>query len=91
MKKSGKDVIAGGEVSPTATPIAYSEVEKLIVSVRGQPVIVDADVARLYGVATKRVNEAVRNNPEKFPSDYMFALTADELSDLRSKISSARI
>ena len=37
MKKSGKDVIAGGEVSPTATPIAYSEVERLIVSVRGQP------------------------------------------------------
>ena len=91
MKKIGKEVIAGGEVSPTATPIAYSEVEKLIVSVRGQPVIVDADVARLYGVATKRVNEAVRNNPEKFPSDYMFALTAEELSDLRSKISSAKI
>ena len=91
MKKSGKEEIAGGEVSPTAAPVAYSEVEKLIVSVRGQPVIVDADVAKLYGVATKRVNEAVRNNPEKFPSDYMFALTADELSDLRSKISSAKI
>ena len=91
MKKSEKEVIAGGKVSPTATPVAYSEVEKLIVSVRGQPVIVDADVAKLYGVATKRVNEAVRNNPEKFPSDYMFALTADELSDLRSKISAAKI
>ena len=91
MKKSEKEVVAGGKVSPAATPVAYSEVEKLIVSVRGQPVIVDADVARLYGVATKRVNEAVRNNPEKFPSDYMFALTADELSDLRSKISSAKI
>ena len=91
MKKSEKEVIAGGKVSPTAMPVAYSEVEKLIVSVRGQPVIVDADVAKLYGVATKRVNEAVRNNPEKFPSDYMFALTADELSDLRSKISSAKI
>ena len=91
MKKSEKEVIVGGKVSPTATPIAYSEVEKLIVSVRGQPVIVDADVAKLYGVATKRVNEAVRNNPEKFPADYMFALTADEFSDLRSKISSAKI
>ena len=91
MKKSGKEEIAGGEVSPTAAPVAYSEVEKLIVSVRGQPVIVDADVAKLYGVATKRVNEAVRNNPEKFPADYMFELTAGELSDLRSKISSAKI
>ena len=91
MKKSKKEVVAGGKVSPAATPVAYSEVEKLIVSVRDQPVIVDADVAKLYGVATKRVNEAVRNNPEKFPSDYMFALTAEELSDLRSKISSAKI
>ena len=88
MKKSEKEVIVGGKVLPTATPIAYSEVEKLIVSVRGLPVIVDADVAKLYGVATKRVNEAVRNNPEKFPSDYMFELDRDESSALRSKISS---
>ena len=91
MKKRENEVIECGEVSPASTPIAYSDVERLIVSVRGQPVIVDADVAKLYGVATKRVNEAVRNNPEKFPADYMFALTADELSDLRSKISSAKV
>ena len=91
MKKREKEVIKSGEDSSRSTPIVYSDVERLIVSVRGQPFIVDADVAKLYGVATKRVNEAVRNNPEKFPSDYMFALTADELSDLRSKISSAKI
>ena len=91
MKKSEEEVLKGGEAPSRATPIAYSDVERLIVDVRGQPVIVDADVAKLYGVATKRVNEAVRNNPEKFPADYMFALTADELSDLRSKISSAKI
>ena len=66
-KKRENEVIEGGEVSLASTPIAYSDVERLIVSVRGQPVIVDADVAKLYGVATKRVNEAVRNNPEKFP------------------------
>ena len=91
MKRSEEEVIKGEEAPSRATPIAYSEVERLIVNVRGQPVIVDVDVAKLYGVATKRVNEAVRNNPEKFPADYMFALTADELSDLRSKISSAKI
>ena len=91
MKKSEEEVLKGGEAPSRATPIAYSDVERLIVDVRGQPVIVDADVAKLYGVATKRVNEAVRNNPEKFPADYMFALTADELSDLRSKISSAKV
>ncbi len=57
---------------------------------REQPVIIDADVASLYGVETKRVNEAVRNNPEKFPGDYMFELTELEVRDLRSKISSAK-
>ena len=48
-------------------------------------------MAVLYGVETKRVNEAVRNNPDKFPEDYMFVLTTDELQDLRSKISSTNV
>ena len=44
------------------------------------------DVAALYGVQTKEVNQAVRNNRDKFPADYMFELSASELRDLRSKI-----
>ena len=60
----------------------------MIVHVRNQQVIIDADVAKLYGVETKRINEAVRNNPDKFPADYMFALSADESAILRSKFSS---
>ena len=72
-------------------PILQSEVQNKIVNIRGVNVIADADVADLYGVETKRVNEAVRNNPEKFPEDYMFVLTIDELSDLRSKISTTKI
>lgn len=59
--------------------------------IRDTPVITDADVASLYGVETKRINEAVRNNIDKFPSDYMFALTPEEVSDLRSKFSSTKI
>ena len=55
------------------------------------PVILDADVAELYGVETKRVNEAVRNNLAKFPPDYMFELTEVETSDLRSNFSSAKL
>ena len=55
------------------------------------PVIADADVAALYGVETKRVNEAVRNNPDKFPDDYMFTLSADEVNYLRSKFSSTKV
>ena len=72
-------------------PILQSEVQNKIVNIRGVNVIADADVADLYGVETKRVNEAVRNNPEKFPEDYMFVPTTDELSDLRSKISTTKI
>ena len=75
----------GGE-----TPIPLADVQRRVVVVRGMSVILDADVAALYGIETKRVNEAVRNNPDKFPGDYMFMLTAEELEDLRSKISSAK-
>lgn len=50
-------------------------------------VLLDRDVATLYQVETKRVNEAVRNNPERFPDDYMFELSVEESSVLRSKIS----
>ena len=72
-------------------PVLQSEVQNKIVSLRGCDVIADADVAELYGVETKRVNEAVRNNPDKFPEDYMFALTTDELDELRSKFSSTKL
>ena len=47
------------------------EVGNRIITLRGQQVIIDADVAELYGVETKRVNEAVANNPEKFPEGYI--------------------
>ena len=67
--------------------ISIEDVQQRIIRVREQPVIIDADVASLYGVETKRVNEAVRNNPEKFPGDYMFELDDNESRVLRSKIS----
>ena len=68
--------------------ISNADVQSRIIYVRDSSVIVDADVAEIYGVETKRVNEAVRNNPDKFPGDYMFELTADESRVLRSKFSS---
>lgn len=72
-------------------PVSIREVEGKITTIRGMEVIADADVAALYGVETKRVNEAVRNNPEKFPSHYLFELEMNELQYLRSKISSTNI
>lgn len=75
----------------TALAINIQKVEDKIAVIRNLEVIADADVAALYGVDTKRVNEAVRNNPEKFPARYMFELTPNELQDLRSKISSTNV
>lgn len=72
-------------------PALFSEVRKKIVIIRRKKVIADADVAAIYGVETKRVNEAVRNNPEKFPERYMFVLTREEKDYLRSKISTTRV
>ena len=73
------------------TPVSLDDVQNKIVLVRNQSVISDADIAKLYGVETKRINEAVRNNPDKFPEDYIFALTSEELQDLRTKISTTNI
>ena len=73
------------------TLIPYPEITSKIVTVRKHDVIADADVAELYGVQTKEVNQAVRNNLDKFPSDYMFELTKSELRSLRSKILTTKV
>ena len=91
MKKSQDVISAKKGLQDTPTPILYSQVKDRIMVLRNQSVILDADVAQLYGVETKRVNEAVRNNATKFPEGYMFVLTDDELSDLRSKKSSTNV
>lgn len=69
----------------------YSEIENTVIEIRGQRVILDADVARLYEVETKRINEAVRNNPDKFPHGYILTLEKEDVADLRSKISTANL
>ena len=57
-------------------------VESLIRVIRGQRVILDADLARVYGVTTKRLNEAVKRNQQRFPSDFMFQLTDAEKAEV---------
>ena len=71
--------------------ISYSDVQQRIVCIREKAVIIDVDVAALYGVETKHVNQAVRNNRDKFPADYVFELTSGELEDLRSKILTTKL
>src|SRR5215813_6252958 len=58
-------------------------IELRILLVRGQKVLIDADLAELYGVPTKRLNEQVRRNAERFPEDFCFQLTAEESAALR--------
>ena len=65
--------------------MTIADVKARMVSVRGQPVLLDRDVAALYGVETKHVNQAVRNNPGKFPLGYVFELNGEEVVSLRSK------
>ena len=67
--------------------INEQNIQNKIYTIRSIQVMIDRDLAELYGVETKRVNEAVKNNLDKFPADFMFKLSDDEFKDLRSKIS----
>ena len=61
-------------------------IESLIRVIRGQQVMLDSDLAMLYGVETKRLKEQVKRNINRFPEDFMFQLTKDEASRSRSQI-----
>ena len=63
----------------------------MIYEVRGVEVMLDTDIAKLYQVETKRVNEAVKNNPAKFPERFSWILTKEETKLLRSKFSTLEI
>jgi len=67
--------------------VKFNSVEEKIITLRGIPVILDSDVAELYGVETMRINEAVKNNPDKFPEGYIIRLECEEWQILKSKIS----
>ncbi len=66
-------------------PVVYDSapIEQVILLLRGHKVILDRDLAALYGVATKNINKAVTRNQDRFPADFMFQLTTDEASALR--------
>jgi hypothetical protein len=66
-----------------------AEIGKRIVVVRGQRVLLDTDLARLYGVTPKRLNEQVRRNLRRFPSDFLLTLEINELRNLRSQFATS--
>ncbi len=67
------------------SPEIAPDVGQLILTLRGQRVILDSDLAKLYGVATFRFNEAVKRNRPRFPDDFLFQLTKEEVEDLTSQ------
>jgi len=66
--------------------ISSESLLKRIFLLRGEKVLLDSDLAQLYGVGTKRLNEQVRRNIKRFPADFMFQLTEDEIEFIRSQI-----
>ena len=72
----------------TALPI--DGIARAIIVVRGQKVLLDEDLAALYGVETRRLNEQVRRNLQRFPSDFMFQLTGSEYADLISRFATSK-
>jgi len=78
---------------PKKTPVSIAErlpvsielVERRIYLIRGQKVMLDSDLAEIYRVETKALNQAIRRNPDRFPEEFMFQLTQEEAESLRSQ------
>jgi hypothetical protein len=75
----------------TTQPIDVSRISRSIINLRGQRVILDRDLAMLYGVSTSRLNEAVKRNASRFPSDFMFKTQADEAQTLMSQFATSNV
>ena len=69
-----------------AIPVVVEQIGRSILMLRGQRVILDRELAAIYGSTTKRLNEQVKRNRDRFPEDFMFQLTAEEVERSRSQI-----
>ena len=72
------------------TLVPSERIERLILLIHGHKVMLDSDLAELYGVTTKRLNEQVRRNLSRFPDDFMFQLTESETHLLRSQFATSK-
>ncbi|MDI9557032.1 MAG: ORF6N domain-containing protein, partial [Pseudomonadota bacterium] len=70
--------------------IALERIESVILLIRDERVILDNDLARLYGIETRRLNEQVRRNADRFPHDFMFQVSSEEFEDLKSHFATSR-
>jgi hypothetical protein len=79
----------GPEIMNTAAIVLTKRVGSKIVILRNQRVLLDADLAELYGVSVKRLNQQIKRNPQRFPSDFLFTLTRAEHQNLRSQFATS--
>lgn len=71
--------------------VSFSQVEDSVISIRNQNVILDSKVAELYGVETREINQAIKNNPDKFPKGYIVELTKEEKEEVIKIFDSPKI
>lgn len=89
---AGYAIAGWGRGMADKKPIAsVTQIESRILLIRGQKVMLDADLAELYGVETGALNRAVKRNSERFPEDFMFQLTAQEFENLRCQIGTSNM
>ena len=69
--------------------VKLEKIEDKTIIIRNEQVLFDSDVAEIYGVKTKRINEAVKNNPDRFPDGYLLEMTEEESENLKSKFSTS--
>jgi hypothetical protein len=77
--------------TPDIEPLSIGEVAQRIQLIRGQRVIMDTDLAAFYGETTKRFNQQVNRNRERFPEDFMFQLNEDEFANLRLQFATSSL
>ena len=87
-QNSNSDAIA---TLQEATVVKFNAIEERIITLRGEKVLLDSDVAELYGVETMRINEAVKNNPDKFPEGYIFELSKEEKKEVIENFDNPKI
>lgn len=81
--------MVGDEIKDTLVEVTEEYLKDRLYIIRGKRVMLDADLAEIYGYTTKRLNEQVKRNISKFPEDFMFQTSDEEKDDLRSQIATA--
>ena len=76
---------------PIDSPVPIERIQQLIILIRGKKVMLDSDLAKLYGVSTKRLNEQVKRNRDRFPADFIFQLNPAESEGLRSQFATSKM